>query len=223
MAAEAFGGAVEFPRGERILSNAARAALPASGSVCRYFSVVVIEPWPRRSLTTCRSAPPAGAVAGLAEAAGLIVWGVSVDSTINRAHPARRRCPHAAQKEPPGDEPADHGRGSVPGGLTTKIHLGCKQGRRPLSLVLTAGHRADSPQFTTVLEGIRVHRPGPGAASMPPSAGAGRQGPPPVEPERLPAMAGDPGGHSGQALIKARSFQSRPPGFVEGPLVRHFA
>jgi transposase len=31
-----------------------------------------------------------------------------------------------------------------------------------LSLVLTAGHRADSPQFTTVLERIRVHRPGPG-------------------------------------------------------------
>jgi transposase len=28
--------------------------------------------------------------------------------------------------------------------------------------VLTAGQRGDSPQFTTVLDRIRVHRPGPG-------------------------------------------------------------
>ena len=41
------------------MSNAAKAAFPASGSVCRYFSVVVMDPWPRRSLTTCKSAPPA--------------------------------------------------------------------------------------------------------------------------------------------------------------------
>lgn len=40
--------------------------------------------------------------------------------------------------------------------------LGVEQGRKPLSLVLTAGHRGDSPQFTTVLEGIRVNRCGPG-------------------------------------------------------------
>jgi transposase len=101
---------------------------------------------------------------GLAEAAGLITWDVSVDSTINRAHQhaAGARTNPQAQKEPPGDEPADHALGRSRGGLTTKIHLGCEQGRRPLSLVLTAGHRADSPQFTSVLEGIRVHRGGPG-------------------------------------------------------------
>jgi transposase len=45
------------------------------------------------------------------------------------------------------------------GGLTTKLHLGCEQGQKPLSIVLTAGHRGDSPQFIAVLEGIRVSRP----------------------------------------------------------------
>jgi transposase len=44
------------------------------------------------------------------------------------------------------------------GGLTTKLHLGCEQGQKPLSIVLTAGHRGDSPQFITVLDGIRVAR-----------------------------------------------------------------
>jgi transposase len=104
------------------------------------------------------------ALQGLAEAKGLITWDVSVDSTINRAHQhaaGARRDP-SAQKEPPGDEPADHALGRSRGGLTTKIHLGCEQGRRPLPLVLTAGQRGDSPQFSTVLDRIRVHRPGPG-------------------------------------------------------------
>ena len=101
------------------------------------------------------------ALQGLAEAKGLITWDVSVDSTINRAHQhaaGARRDP-SAQKEPPGDEPADHALGRSGGGLTTKIHLGCEQGRRPLSLVLTAGQRGDSPQFSTVLDRIR-HRDG---------------------------------------------------------------
>jgi transposase len=44
------------------------------------------------------------------------------------------------------------------GGLTTKLHLGCEQGQRPLSIVLTAGQRGDSPQFAVVLDGIRVPR-----------------------------------------------------------------
>jgi transposase len=42
--------------------------------------------------------------------------------------------------------------------LTTKLHLGCEQGQKPLSIVLTAGQRGDSPQFIPVLEGIRVPR-----------------------------------------------------------------
>ncbi|WP_461153850.1 IS5 family transposase [Saccharopolyspora tripterygii] len=99
-----------------------------------------------------------------AEQAGLIDWQVSVDSTINRAHQhaagARRRPDE--QVEPPGDEPADHALGRSRGGLTTKIHLACEQGRKPLSLLITAGQRADSPQMTAVLEAIRVARGGRG-------------------------------------------------------------
>jgi transposase len=65
------------------------------------------------------------------------------------------------QKEPPGGagcEPTDHALGRSRGGLTTKLHLGCEQGQKPLALVLTAGQRGDSPQFTVVLDGIRVPR-----------------------------------------------------------------
>jgi len=59
-------------------------------------------------------------------------------------------------------EPADHALGRSRGGWTTKIHLGCEQGQKPLSIVLTAGQRGDSPQFQVVLGRIRVPRLGPG-------------------------------------------------------------
>ncbi|GAB3396838.1 hypothetical protein GCM10027360_92600 [Amycolatopsis echigonensis] len=36
--------------------------------------------------------------------------------------------------------------------------MGCEQGQKPLSIVLTAGQRGDSPQFIPVLGGIRVPR-----------------------------------------------------------------
>lgn len=102
-----------------------------------------------------------------ADAAGLITWEVNVDSTIWRAHQhaAGARREGQAQKEPPGGvgrEPDDHGLGRSRGGWTTKIHLACDQGQRPLSLLVTAGQRGDSPQFVTVLEGIRVPRVGRG-------------------------------------------------------------
>jgi hypothetical protein len=38
------------------------------------------------------------------------------------------------------------------------LHLGCEQGSKPLSIVLTAGQRGDSPQFVPVLRAIRVPR-----------------------------------------------------------------
>lgn len=69
------------------------------------------------------------------------------------------------QTEPPGGvtvEPTDHALGRSRGGLTTKLHLACEQGQKPLSIVLTAGQRGDSPQFMAVLDGIRVPRPGAG-------------------------------------------------------------
>jgi transposase len=59
-------------------------------------------------------------------------------------------------------EPGDHALGRSRGGLTTKIHLACEQGQKPLSVVITAGQRGDSPQFQAVLGRIRVPRPGPG-------------------------------------------------------------
>jgi transposase len=99
-----------------------------------------------------------------ADAAGLICWDVSVDSTMARAHQhaAGARTQPEEQKEPPGGvevEPADHALGRCRGGWTTKLHLGCEQGRKPLSMLLTAGQRGDSPQFTRVLARIRVPRP----------------------------------------------------------------
>lgn len=46
--------------------------------------------------------------------------------------------------------------------MTTKLHLAVEQGQKPLSLIVTAGHRHDSPQFQPVLEAIRVSRMGRG-------------------------------------------------------------
>jgi hypothetical protein len=43
----------------RIRESASSAVSSASDRVCRYLSVVTMLAWPRRSLTTCRSAPPA--------------------------------------------------------------------------------------------------------------------------------------------------------------------
>ncbi|MFE5045421.1 transposase [Streptomyces sp. NPDC056637] len=48
------------------------------------------------------------------------------------------------------------------GGLTAKIHLSIEQGQKPLSLLITAGQRHDSPQFQPVLPRICVPRAGPG-------------------------------------------------------------
>ncbi|WP_240522213.1 transposase [Amycolatopsis vastitatis] len=54
------------------------------------------------------------------------------------------------------------------GGWTTKLHLACEQGRKLLSLVITAGQRGDSPQFAVVLGRIRVPRLGSGRARIRP-------------------------------------------------------
>jgi transposase len=102
-----------------------------------------------------------------ADAAGLICWDVSVDSTIARAHQhaaGARRLP-GGQKEPPGGvvaEPVDHALGRSRGGWATKVHVACEQGRKTLSLLVTGGQRGDSPQLVAVLTGIRVPRMGCG-------------------------------------------------------------
>jgi transposase len=108
------------------------------------------------------------ALQALADAAGRVTWDVSVDSGTARAHQhaAGARKNSAAQQEPPGGdgapEPADHALGRSRGGLTSKFHLACEQGQKPLAIIVTAGQRGDSPQFTVVLDAIRVPRPGRG-------------------------------------------------------------
>lgn len=102
-----------------------------------------------------------------ADASGLIAWDVSVDSTTARAHQhaAGARRDGAAQREPPGgvdDEPPDHALGRSRGGFSTKLHLACEQGRKPLVMRLTAGQCGDSPQFIAVLDELRVPRVGAG-------------------------------------------------------------
>lgn len=67
------------------------------------------------------------------------------------------------QIQPPGGidtEPGDHALGRCRGGFSTKTHLAVEQGQRPLSLLVTAGQRGDSPQFQAVLAGVRVARRG---------------------------------------------------------------
>ncbi|MFJ6564505.1 IS5 family transposase [Streptomyces sp. NPDC091412] len=103
----------------------------------------------------------------LADARGAIAWDLSVDSTVCRAHQhaAGPRKQSDLQKEPPGGiftEPRDHGLGRSRGGFTIKLHLAVEQGQKPMSIVVTAGQRGDSPEFETVLKKVRVPRLGPG-------------------------------------------------------------
>ncbi|MFD8252499.1 hypothetical protein [Streptomyces werraensis] len=80
----------------------------------------------------------------LADAKGAIVWGLSVDSTVCRAHQhaAGARKQGELQKEPSGDiftESGDHGLGRSRGAFTTKLHLAVEHSQRPMSIVITAG------------------------------------------------------------------------------------
>ncbi|MGC4815680.1 IS5 family transposase [Micromonospora sp. DT228] len=102
-----------------------------------------------------------------ADQAGRVTWDVSVDSSVARAHQhaagARKRgiCRSSRRAGWRSSRP-NHALGRSRGGLTTKVHLACEQGQKPLSIVLTAGQRGDSPQFVAVLDGIRVPRLGGG-------------------------------------------------------------
>jgi hypothetical protein len=100
-----------------------------------------------------------------ADASGRIIWEISVDSMITRAHQHAAGARSTPQKESAGGvtpEPADHALGRSRGGFTAKIHLACEQGQNVMSLLLTAGQRGDSPQFQNVLDKINVPRMGAG-------------------------------------------------------------
>ncbi|MFC9650336.1 IS5 family transposase [Streptomyces sp. NPDC056937] len=124
-------------------------------------------------------------VQAAADAAGEVDWDIPVDSTIVRAHQhaagARTDPPPAAASKggrtgrtsgrntlaephrPPGGGGAGgEGLGRSRGGFTAKLHLSADGNRRPLSLTVTPGQRADCTQSGPVLEKIRVPRPGPG-------------------------------------------------------------
>ncbi|MER5307250.1 transposase [Streptomyces sp. NPDC002773] len=81
--------------------------------------------------------------------------------------PARGRGPQAGR---PAEGTAGrrlHRAGrSRAGTLTRGVHhqaaLGRRAGQKPMSIVVTAGQRGDSPQFEPVLEKVRVPRLGPG-------------------------------------------------------------
>jgi transposase len=96
-----------------------------------------------------------------AEAAGKLSWQVSVDSTTSRAHVHAAGARRDSTNRVAG-EPDHHALGTSRGGWSTKTHLAIDQHRGVLSFVLTPGQQHDSPQMTTVLDGIRVTRPGSG-------------------------------------------------------------
>ncbi|MGY0461339.1 IS5 family transposase [Kitasatospora sp. cg17-2] len=133
-----------------------------------------------------------------ADEAGDIDWDISVDSTIVRAHQhaagARTDLPPALdskglgrgntrsdavaepRRPPGGGGGGGEGLGRSRGGFTTKVHLSADGRCRPLSLVITAGQRADCTQFEPVLEKIRVPRSGPGRPRKRPDSLAADKG-----------------------------------------------
>ncbi|MFJ3993186.1 transposase [Streptomyces sp. NPDC090032] len=51
----------------------------------------------------------------------------------------------------------------------SKLHLAVEQGQKPMSTVVTAGQRGDSPQFEPMLEVVRVPRVGVGRPRVRPN------------------------------------------------------
>ncbi|MCX4486633.1 IS5 family transposase [Streptomyces anulatus] len=165
----------------------------------------------------------------LADAKGAIVWDLSVDSTVCRAHQhaagARKRGD--PQKEPPGGvhaEPGDHGLGRSRGGFTTKLHLSVEQGQKPMAIVVTAGQRGDSPQFEPVLEKVRVPRIGRGRPRIRPHRVRADRAQPPVtwpfplvsgHTRRVPPAHAEPSGVAlaeEAGLLPVRRLPLDPPG-----------
>ncbi|UQA91453.1 IS5 family transposase [Streptomyces halobius] len=90
-----------------------------------------------------------------------------VDSTSCRAHQhaagARKgRARQRSKKGVPAQHREDGGLGRSRGGLTSKIHLACEGGLRPLALLVTPGQTHDGTVFEAVVERIRVPRQGGG-------------------------------------------------------------
>ena len=89
------------------------------------------------------------ALQAMAVVSAPIVWDVSVDSTVVRAHQHAAGA-RACGKNP--QEPVDHGLGRSRGGWSTTIHLACDQRQRPFSVLVTVGQGADNPRMIEVLD-----------------------------------------------------------------------
>lgn len=98
------------------------------------------------------------ALRAAAQTLGKVKWQVSVDSTTSRGHVHAAGARRDSAFRVAG-EPADHGFGISRGGWSTKTHLACDQDRGVLAFLITAGQAGDSPEFTRVLDNIRVQNP----------------------------------------------------------------
>ncbi|EFL18368.1 LOW QUALITY PROTEIN: conserved hypothetical protein, partial [Streptomyces sp. C] len=79
-----------------------------------------------------------------------------------RARTSGRNAVAEPARPPGGGGAGGEGLGRSRGGFTTKLHLSADGRCRPLSLIVTAGQRADCTQFKPVLEKIGVPKLGPG-------------------------------------------------------------
>ncbi|MDP5225868.1 MULTISPECIES: IS5 family transposase [Arthrobacter] len=103
-----------------------------------------------------------GRLTTAADAAGLIDWSLSVDSTVARAH---QHVTNTTRTTGGGSnytnlrlEPADHGIGRSRGGLSTKIHQLVDGNGLPRLTLITPGQAGDSPMLLPLMEQLRVGR-----------------------------------------------------------------
>nr|WP_244942990.1 IS5 family transposase [Streptomyces inhibens] len=75
-----------------------------------------------------------------------------------------------SEKGVPVQHREDEGLGRSRGGLTSKIHLVCEGGLRPLAVLVTPGQTHDGTVFEAVVERIRVPRQGGGRPRARPDA-----------------------------------------------------
>ncbi|WP_390178637.1 IS5 family transposase [Microbacterium sp. MTN4-26] len=104
----------------------------------------------------------AAKITAAADAAGMVDWSLSVDSTIARAH---QHATNTTRLTGAGSnytdltlEPPDHGIGRSRGGLSTKIHQLVDGNGLPLVTLITPGQAGDSPMFLPLMAQLRVGR-----------------------------------------------------------------
>ncbi|WP_313479217.1 IS5 family transposase [Microbacterium sp.] len=102
------------------------------------------------------------ALTAAADAAGLVDWSLSVDSTIARAHQhatnTTRLTGAGSSYKNLSLEPPDHGIGRSRGGLSTKIHQLVDGNGLPLVTLIAPGQAGDSPMFLPLMDQLRVGR-----------------------------------------------------------------